>query len=407
MTQPFVPGYGPSIPAPTPGVDVQDEGVPIPGPTQTLNFVGAGVSAAPGVPGTVDVTIPGGGGAVTGWPNALLFENPAGLAPTTDAALVAAPVDAFGRPQIWDYRLNAGNGTVWRQGQWVADGDPGNVIGEGFVSYGPAGGVQDAANGMFARVKYDRFGLRRIIGGVDIGYAWRVDPVEMTMRDDTGALTFQVDRASGNAVLAGTLEMYGGGPGTEVAYPIPTGPQDSFAVFANSPELGYSSALRFETASRIPTFYGVGNYPRFDNTLGYTVFRFYPDDAPAGAPWFGTGNGFLWKAQNAAPGSGLAGGDMGLQAGNGRAVGGQGGTAFLQAGGNPDDPAFRGVAEMRHSGGGEVVSVGGPLGAALGFFGPPSGVQQTVVGSRGGNAALASLLTALANYGLIIDSTTP
>ncbi len=408
MTQPFVPGYGPAIPAPTPGVDVQDEGVPIPGPSQTLNFVGAGVSAAPGAPGVVDVTIPGGGGAVTGFPNALLYENPAGLAPISDAALVAAPIDVFGRPQLLDYRLNGANGAVWRQGQWVADGDPGNVIGEGFVSYGPAGGVQDAANGMFARVKYDRFGLRRIIGGVDIGYAWRVDPVEMTMRDDTGALTLQVDRATGNVVVAGTIQVYGG---VETAYPVPTGPQDTFAVYADSPELAYASCLRFEMVAGVltPTFYGPGGsgYPRFDNSLGYTVFQFNPDNAPAGAPWFGTGNGFLWKAQNAAPGSGLSGGDMGIQAGNGRAGGGIGGTAFVQAGGNPDDPASRGVAELRHSGGGEVVSVGGSLGAALGFFGPPSGLQQTVVGSRGGNAALANLLTALANYGLIIDATTP
>ena len=37
---------------------------------------------------------------------------------------------------------------------------------------------------------------------------------------------------------------------------------------------------------------------------------------------------------------------------------------------------------------------------------PPTG-RQTVTGSRGGNAALASLLTALAQYGLIIDNSTP
>jgi hypothetical protein len=43
----------------------------------------------------------------------------------------------------------------------------------------------------------------------------------------------------------------------------------------------------------------------------------------------------------------------------------------------------------------------------LGFFGGGPDVQQTVTGSRGGNAALASLLTALASYGLIIDSSTP
>lgn len=43
----------------------------------------------------------------------------------------------------------------------------------------------------------------------------------------------------------------------------------------------------------------------------------------------------------------------------------------------------------------------------LGLFGHGTSPQQTVTGSRGGNAALASLLTALAQYGLIIDSTSP
>jgi hypothetical protein len=60
-----------------------------------------------------------------------------------------------------------------------------------------------------------------------------------------------------------------------------------------------------------------------------------------------------------------------------------------------------------------VISIGRDTTAKLGFFGhlPSSGptgvVQQTVTGSRGGNAALASLLTALNNYGLIVNSSTP
>lgn len=42
----------------------------------------------------------------------------------------------------------------------------------------------------------------------------------------------------------------------------------------------------------------------------------------------------------------------------------------------------------------------------LGFFGSAANSKQTVTGSRGGNAALASLLSALANYGLVTDSST-
>lgn len=43
---------------------------------------------------------------------------------------------------------------------------------------------------------------------------------------------------------------------------------------------------------------------------------------------------------------------------------------------------------------------------AVGFNGTNPLAKPTISGSRGGNAALASLLTALANYGLITDSTT-
>jgi len=45
-------------------------------------------------------------------------------------------------------------------------------------------------------------------------------------------------------------------------------------------------------------------------------------------------------------------------------------------------------------------------GTGLAFYGATAGVaQQTPTGSRGGNAALASLLTALAAVGLIVDGT--
>jgi hypothetical protein len=42
----------------------------------------------------------------------------------------------------------------------------------------------------------------------------------------------------------------------------------------------------------------------------------------------------------------------------------------------------------------------------VGFFAATPAAKQTVTGSRGGNAALASLLTALATFGLITDSST-
>jgi hypothetical protein len=42
----------------------------------------------------------------------------------------------------------------------------------------------------------------------------------------------------------------------------------------------------------------------------------------------------------------------------------------------------------------------------VGFNGATPGAKPTVTGAKGSNAALASLLTALASYGLITDSST-
>jgi hypothetical protein len=64
-----------------------------------------------------------------------------------------------------------------------------------------------------------------------------------------------------------------------------------------------------------------------------------------------------------------------------------------------------------------IIATGGTSGTAgqaglqlvaneLGFFTTPPVALSTVTGAKGGNVALASLLTALAAYGLIIDSTT-
>jgi hypothetical protein len=57
-----------------------------------------------------------------------------------------------------------------------------------------------------------------------------------------------------------------------------------------------------------------------------------------------------------------------------------------------------------------ATSTGTKIGTAtnqlLGFWNAAPVVQQTVTGSRAGNAALASLLTALATAGLVVDSST-
>lgn len=62
------------------------------------------------------------------------------------------------------------------------------------------------------------------------------------------------------------------------------------------------------------------------------------------------------------------------------------------------------------SGSGQVPGVlPGPLdhdGTTAGFYGTAPVTKRTVTGAKGANAALASLLTALSQLGLITDSTT-
>lgn len=65
-----------------------------------------------------------------------------------------------------------------------------------------------------------------------------------------------------------------------------------------------------------------------------------------------------------------------------------------------------GTNSLRTDGSYTVGQVFKHLGSQAGFFGATPVAKPTVTGSRGGNAALASLLTALVQLGLITDSTT-
>ena len=66
----------------------------------------------------------------------------------------------------------------------------------------PVSGLQDGANGAFARVKCDRFAVRLITGGVDVGYGWRVDLTEFYFKDNAGAKTCTIARLTGRAWFA-------------------------------------------------------------------------------------------------------------------------------------------------------------------------------------------------------------
>lgn len=66
------------------------------------------------------------------------------------------------------------------------------------------------------------------------------------------------------------------------------------------------------------------------------------------------------------------------------------------------------LSEGAGAGGGArgTIAIGANVAAVLKFFNTGGATQQTIVGSRGGNAALADLLTKLALYGFIVDTTT-
>jgi len=87
-----------------------------------------------------------------------------------------------------------------------------------------------------------------------------------------------------------------------------------------------------------------------------------------------------------------------------QAVGGSGCEIRMAPGGASMDLICPGAISITAWGTNEPITL---TSAKLGFFGGPNGTQQTPTGSRGGNAALASLLTALAAYGLIVDGTSP
>lgn len=149
--------------------------------------------------GTMVQVFPGGGAGGTGNPNAIVFNDATGTVLVADNALVAAPPDAFGRPQIWDNRNFAGTGAVFRQGSWTADGDPTDQTGQGVVIYGPnaLGAGPNATDGGEGRVKSDRFALAQIVNGVNgnnLFSAWRSDHVRMFASDDANNVIYELVR---------------------------------------------------------------------------------------------------------------------------------------------------------------------------------------------------------------------
>jgi hypothetical protein len=113
-----------------------------------------------------------GGGVVTGPPNAVAFYDGAGNSTGNASFLTSNAQDAFGRPGVHDFRLGGGGrGAVYRLGAWGVDGDPENVVSEGYITYGAsANGIGPiAGEGGFGFYEPNGFGELNVIPGVNGG----------------------------------------------------------------------------------------------------------------------------------------------------------------------------------------------------------------------------------------------
>lgn len=218
-----------------------------------------------------DMSGSGGGPIPPGNPNAFAYFNGVGSL-ISDPFLLAGGLDPYGRPQIRDIRqgvLPAAN-AVWRQGAWQVDGDAQDIAGDGIVIYGPApNGLQNATNGAFARVKNERFAIRLITGGFDVGYGWRADLTEMYYKDDTGNQTFHVDRASGE-VWAKSYRV-GGATGVPL-YPL-AGQPDVLLINQSTTFPGSNAGIQYTTdfagARAGARFNAFGNHAGLANITGF------------------------------------------------------------------------------------------------------------------------------------------
>lgn len=103
-----------------------------------------------------------------------------------------------------------------------------------------------------------------------------------------------------------------------------------------------------------------------------------------------------------APTTGVAGRTMSVSAGAG-GTGNQNGGNLLLIGGGKSGGGTDGEVQLCSPAGAPLVRV---TTSALAFFNTAPIAKPTVTGSRAGNAALASFLTAVANLGLVTDSST-
>jgi hypothetical protein len=162
-------------------------------------------------------------------------------------------VDAFGRTMMWNYGTNS----VLKLGSLAQDGDPADVSSEGVVLVGAnSAGTFDATNWAFVRLKSTRIGINNCVANVQ-QYIFRADETGMYLRNDAGAKTFEVDRATGLVKVSGGFQ-----PVTDSATAL---------QFRNA--AGTSTLFNMDTLSMVSTtnyklvVQGVDVAPQIENKL--------------------------------------------------------------------------------------------------------------------------------------------
>lgn len=184
---------------------------------------------------------------------------------------------------------------------------------------------------------------------------------------------------------------------------------------ADAAQVTANAALLAATPGGVDTSVQIGSAGAF---AGFSTFTYVSGSNTLSVGHI-TGSALAMTIQPMTPTAADDGGALTLQARTATGTAKNGGGVVIQAGGSSSGTAGgitltpgaaaggNGAISLKSVAGGDaLVILDNGAASKIGLFGATPVVRQTVTGSRAGNAALASLLTALATLGVVVDSST-